>query len=389
MHTDLATGTLIDYGVARFENISSTLKYFDRVGVEAASDFLPSFSNQTTYIDFSTGETLPGFNPSGNLTASGVPIAQWPYLAWGKVLPDPVPSDLYSTFEDFLVKYSLQDIAFTLNLIWAGPNPLDIPLINVVGGTGLAEIRNSEPGGSVRIVGGNNQLYAQAIKFIRTEDLLFNSTVVFATRSTKGVELIVQGPEGSTTIRAKQLLVTIPPMMDTMSPFDIDSRESEVFGTFSAVGIWEATYKVPQLPLGISYVDATDYRPYNLTPTFGTFQLVPTAVDGLYTGWFNGKLSMTDDEAITASLKSVSDLIRFVTGSDAGPVPEIVAYKRVAPWRPSMNAEAVKNGTWAKMYDLQGYRNTWYNGVIFTPGGPQIWNYTETVLLPKILASLM
>ena len=53
--------------------------------------------------------------------------------------------------------------------------------------------------------------------------------------------------------------------------------------------------------------------------------------------------------------------------------------------RLGMLADAIRKGTWAKMYALQGHRNTWYNGAMFMPASHQEWNYTETVLLPRML----
>ena len=189
---------------------------------------------------------------------------------------------------------------------------------------------------------------------------------------------------------AKQLLVTIPTLSDNMVPFDLDAEEQSIFETFSAAGFWIAVFRVPGLPRGVQYVDATTYRPYNMSPTFGLSRLLPASVDDLYTGFFNGEYDTADDDALAAAVDSIISMTEAVTGVPvpADEKPTVVEWKRVTPWRPVMAANAIRDGTWAEMYALQGHRNTWYNGVIFNPGGPQIWNYTETVLLPQMLASL-
>lgn len=156
---DPFSGVPIDYGVHRFQNLSSTFRFFDRVGVESASDFIPNYYNETVYLDFNAGEILNGFNPGSDWNSYGESIQQYPYLTWGKELPDPVPSDLYLPFSDFVEKYSVQDIVFNLNAIWGGVDMLTVPALDIISGIGLTEIANQEPGRSVRIVGGNEQLY--------------------------------------------------------------------------------------------------------------------------------------------------------------------------------------------------------------------------------------
>ncbi|KAK7958262.1 amine oxidase- flavin-containing superfamily [Apiospora saccharicola] len=314
-----------------------------------------------------------------------LPLEQYPYLTWGKRLPDPVPSDLYLAFGEY-IKYSLQSIAYSLNSIWGGVDEPTVPTLNVIAGTGLTEIANQQVGGSFRV------LYLKALEQIRKEDILFNSTVAAASRtSSHGIRLVARdGSGGNTTVVAKQLLVTIPTLAENMAPFDLDVRERGIFGTLSAVGFWIAVFRVPGLVPNVQYAHATTYRPYNMSAEFGLYRLLPTPVKDLYTGFFNGHYDMTDDEAVSMAVKSLTAVAQAVTGAAVLPddqLPSLVVWKRVTPWRPVMTADAIKNRTWDQMYALQAHRNTWYNSMLFTPGGPQLWNYTETVLLPQILAA--
>jgi hypothetical protein len=80
-----------------------------------------------------------------------------------------------------------------------------------------------------------------------------------------------------------------------------------------------------------------------MTSKFTTLRLLPTSVDNLYTGYFKSNYSTTIEEALASTGNTISGLVYSVTGSSE-PAPEIVAYERVTPWRPGMNAEAVKNG---------------------------------------------
>lgn len=392
-YTDPESGTTIEYGVQAYQNVPTTVDFLDRLGLPGDNNSVPwgSFFNQTQYVDFTTGQTLTDFKPSEDIWSSNDykdPLLQFPYLVWGKELPKPVPQELSQPFSDFIEKYQIGDVAFGLNSVWAGKDILSSPTLNVIGDTGLVDIANWQPGGSVRVIGGNEKVYTRAREIIGPQNILFDSTVSSASRSSKGVRLTVKTPTGSTTIVAKQLLVTIPTLADDMRPFRPDQQEKNIFQAFSAVSIWVAIIRIPGLPKGVSFVNANLSRPYNMTPVYGEYRLLPTAVDNLYTTYFNAETSATDEEAMEAGVESVTSLVQGVTGVQTlseDMRPSIVSFSRVARWRPGMSADAIRKGTWAKMYALQGHRNTWYNGAMFMPASHQTWNYTETVLLPRML----
>lgn len=136
----------------------------------------------------------------------------------------------------------------------------------------------------------------------------------------------------------------------------------------------------------MAYESATQERPYRLASEYGVFWLLPTSVEDLYTGYFNGDLSMSDDNALKMAMKSLRTVSKSIRGKEpTGKYkPEIMQWKRVTPWRPVMTAKAIKDRAWDGLYDLQGHRRTWYNSLLFMPGAPQLWNYTETELLPRI-----
>jgi hypothetical protein len=76
----------------------------------------PHTSSQ--FVDFATGKQLSNFTTGTNFTPYVAQVAQYPYLSWTSDLPNPVPSDLYLSFGDFVKKYSLQDLAYTLYSIF-------------------------------------------------------------------------------------------------------------------------------------------------------------------------------------------------------------------------------------------------------------------------------
>jgi hypothetical protein len=79
----------------------------------------------------------------------------------------------------------------------------------------------------------NGELYVKALEVLGS-DALLRSTEVDAQRPFNGshVRLVVQTPTGSKLIQASKLLVTIPPLVQNMLPFDLSTEEQNLFEKF-------------------------------------------------------------------------------------------------------------------------------------------------------------
>ncbi|KAI8632685.1 hypothetical protein F5Y19DRAFT_491332 [Xylariaceae sp. FL1651] len=396
VYTDPNTNTTIDFGSQAFQNIPATQRYMKRLNLKTDDNFVPwgAFFNQSKYFNFNEGKEIVGFEPLDNIWTQqnyNDSLQPYPELQWGKELKSPVPEELYLPFGEFVKKHGLENIIFGLNNVYTGDNILEQPTLNVISDSGLAEIRNWLPGGALRVVTGNGQVYRKAVDVIGPNNILFESTVTKAVRGNHGASLWVKTPKGTKHIIAKRLLVTIPTIAEDMEPFGIDAHERKIFSSFSAKSLWIGIFRIPNLPDAVSYVNADAGRPYNLTPVYGDYRILPTAIDGLYTTYFNGNTTTSDEEAIASALNSVSYMVKGLKGVSQlakSEKPEVVITKRVYRWTPGMHADAIKRGMWDKMYALQGTKSTWYTGATFMPGSHQLWNYTDTVLVPEILSSI-
>ena len=116
-YTDPGTNDTVDYGVQIFHNLDSVRAYFARFDIPLQTAVLDSPGTVTEYVDFRTGEVVPGFtapDPSAAFAAYGAQVAKYPYLETGFDLPDPLPADLLLPFGEFVEKYNLAALVPTL-----------------------------------------------------------------------------------------------------------------------------------------------------------------------------------------------------------------------------------------------------------------------------------
>ena len=69
--------------------------------------------------------------------------------------------------------------------------------------------------------------------------------------------------------------------------------------------------------------------------------------------------------------------------------PELIEYYSHAPYFLQVSADEIKKGFYSKLYALQGQRNTYWTGAAWrVQDSSEIWKYTDTQVLPKLLAGL-
>ena len=172
----------------------------------------------TVYADFQTGQQVTGVKASNNYTAYAAQLAKYPYLPYSWNLPSPVPSDLLLPFGEFVAKYDLQDVAYSLFLDGEGfDNFLNELTVNILKFVDESFLDTAVPGGSLVPPDHNNgAIYTQATAQLGS-DVLLSSIVVDAqrpSRSGSGVSLVVQTPSGKKLIQASKLLISMPPLLE-------------------------------------------------------------------------------------------------------------------------------------------------------------------------------
>ena len=388
-HTNTYTvpddGTKIDYGVMAFWNTSAVIDFFARFDVPLAPLSFPG-ATTTVYADFETGESLPSFNESADLSAYIEQLDKYPYLLEGWELPSPVPEDLLLPFGEFVEKYSLQDIAYALYnspSIGGVGNILDQLTVTVFKGINHSYLEELKGAGVTSANHDNHEVYDKALAELGS-DVLLDSTVVAMDRPTNSsdVRIVVQTPTGNKLIVASQILVTIPQTLDNMTPFDLDQREQSLLEQLDNTAYYCGLVSSTGLPAGYGYVNAAADTPYNIPVFPAMYHISPTAVDGIYSFWYGA-----DSDLAEADIKDDISVTIQRLGNSSTVEPEFVAYSSHTPFNLHVPADAIDDGFYNSLNKLQGYRNTWYTGQLFTPSAGPLWVFTQE-LLPKITAAI-
>ncbi|ROW06286.1 hypothetical protein VPNG_08051 [Cytospora leucostoma] len=388
---DPDTGTPIDYGVQAFWNLTVALDYFDRFDIPLV-DF--SFANsETKYADFDTGQFLPNFTYSFNLSTYAEQLDKFPDLAYSWDLPYPVPDELLSSFGDFITKYGLEDQVWGMHTILDGvANPADIleaVTLNIFKWLDEGYIAGAE--GADKITQKpdhyNAELYEKALAELQTDDsVLLNSTVIAANRqcprSSQGVCVAVQTDEGHKLILAKKLLISIPPVPWNMEPFGLDSNEEALFQKWSYSGYYTGLLNNSGLDPNVTYYNTGANTTYNLPTLPGTYFFEPTNVEGITMYWYAGPDLLSQEEVET----DVLEQLRRITSETQD--PDFIAFGDHSPFKLVVGVDDIANGFYRDLKALQGEKNTWYTGAAFaTHNSVELWNFTSS-LIPDILESL-
>ncbi|KAJ6033806.1 hypothetical protein N7444_011577 [Penicillium canescens] len=394
--TDPKTGMPYELGVEAFLDYGNATQFFARfnVSVQASEQELVN----TRYAEFSTGKFVKYTSP----TAAEQLAAFQKYVELcekyeGMMLPglwnfptaDNIPEDLLLNFGDFARKYEIEAAVPT---IW------DISAV----GLGQLEtqptfyVMQSFPAPLARVYTGkartlyvashrNQEIYDRVSETLG-DDVLYSSTVVNAKRTPNGVSIIAKGTDGhQTEIRAKRLLIAIPPTVPNLSPFKLDKRNSTAYTQAYAGGVVASN-----LPLNTTIINSAPRNWLGL-PDLSLLQ------------WYKNldspdryhKVMMFGNETLDSdgSKALVEQSYRQLVG--AGSLPE--ASGKGLEWlhfqyHGSVNIRAsledLKAGFIQEMYSLQGHLSTWYTGAawsaqLHTP----TWAFSDSVI-PRLVEGL-
>ncbi|KAM0329403.1 hypothetical protein ACHAQA_004710 [Verticillium albo-atrum] len=384
---DPATGAPIDYGVQAYIVNNQTQQFFGRFDVALNATGQSPFP--TTVVDFKTGLVVPNAT-APDITQLLVPLVAYltavaPYtgLAQGYYdITQPVPEALLQPFGQFVAENNLSDV---LQLVWQFAhgvgNLLETPTLYVLQNFGLPHILGLQSGFAYAPA-GNQQLYDRAAAFLG-RDVLFSSRVVSSKRTASGVTAVVQTPKGKKTIRAKKLLITIPPTRRNLAPFDLDRDERAVFGRFQDIPYHVGVVRGSSLPTPANFynVDLTAAPAFLPTTPF-VFRLETVGVPGYQTVKVIGEANNAKARAL--ALEAAATVGTAVSGS-AGK-PELAAWGQHRDLQLHVSTEDVKAGFYGRLYGLQGKRSTFYTGNAWASDySPLLWAYTEERVLPRLL----
>jgi hypothetical protein len=357
----------------------------------------------TRYADFSTGnfvnytsptaaEQLAAFQKYAEL-AEKYEDMMLPGL-WNFPTAGNIPEDLLLNFGDFARKYGIEaavptiwDIsAVALGQLETQPTfyvmqTFPAPLARVYTGKGR----------TLYVASHRNQDIYDRVSDTLGKDVLYSSTVVNATRTSNGVSIIAKGADGhQTEIRAKRLLIAIPPTVPNLTPFKLDKKERSVLDKTTYTQAYAGGVVSSNLPLNTTIINSAsaNWLDFPDLSLLQWYKNVDTP-DRYHKVMMFGNETLNSD----ASKALVEQSYRQLVG--AGTLPE--ASGKGLEWlhfadHGSVNIRAsledLKAGFIQELYSLQGHLSTWYTGAawsaqLHTP----TWAFSDSVI-PRLVEGL-
>lgn len=397
-YTDPDTGTPLNMGVVIYHDLPIVRDYFGRLGVELQQADLGG--GRTEYYDFSTGNAVPGFSlPDQESLESALERygeilgERYPNISLAYDLPDPVPDELVEPYGDFIVKHRLQAIVNLVNGIagangnlWERPALYGIkvfsPMLLQAFGQGFINAAS----------GDNRDLYRAAEALLGDENVIRSASVRKVERGGKGVEVMVDSPEGKLVIKAKKLLVAIPPTTKSLEAtgMGLTTSESLLFSQFKGFLYGSAVVTHPGVNASISLVNVGTDNPYNLLSQPGAFNYHTEPGTNKIKAYYGG----TEDDA-NMKEEEIKRLIRGEldklerAGNIGEGSAEFFFFVNHSPYHVHVTPEAVSKGFYRDLYDLEGQTNTFWTGAAFVDQDSSlIWSWSEEYLLPLMRESL-
>lgn len=389
---DPASGQTTDVGVLYYHNISVVTNFAAYLDVPLEPVALLS-SQQQVYVDFTTSAVVPqsAISSLGELVPAFAKyyqlLSQYGYLQSGFHLPSPVPEDLYSTWSDFITKYNLTGLAFTVDSFNQGwVDILNMPALYVLKGFGQLLLDSFISGYEVRTAGHNNQeLFVAAAAKLGTSSVLTSSTVKHIHRSKIGVRMVVDTPAGVRQIQAKKLLITAPPLLSNLEPImRLSNDEVQIFKQFSCGYYWNAIVAETGLPDDLSLYGVGTGNQYYIADQPGMLTVIPSDLPGYHRVYFGSPSAKSDGQVskdLLAALRRASTSLGY--NSSRASVPYIRSH---APYHCTVSADQIKGGFYDRLQALQGRSSTFYTGATFQAhDSGSIWLFTENEILPQLL----
>ncbi|KAI1084746.1 FAD/NAD(P)-binding domain-containing protein [Whalleya microplaca] len=375
-----SSGVRVNYGPSNFQNNTAVVDWFSRFDIPVVQYEQPGVGDK--YADFSTGKELAnGTLPNPDFGAYLEVLAKFPYLEDYSHLPDPIPEDLLLSFGEFVEKYNLQSVAYTIaQFATSNGNVFEQPALYILKVADTSYIQGMINSEALAPATYDTQSVFQKAQEDLGSDALLSSTVSNATRSNTGISLVVNTPNGQNLIKASKLLVTAPPKVDNLKPLDLDQRESDIFSKFQSKTFYSVLLNQTGLAKGFRYYNAkpTPGDTYNV-PSLPVLQFIWATKDvDTYWAWYSCVTELPD---ATVKANIIKDFQTLAPGSS----PQIVVFSNAGPSGLGVTSDEIKNGFYKDLLSLQGYRNTWYTGSAWVSDhSAGLWNYTNYELVPKL-----
>ncbi|KAJ6561813.1 hypothetical protein B0H19DRAFT_1142690 [Mycena capillaripes] len=404
------TNTTFDYGVVEFANISVVNNYFADMGV-ALGPF-GSGGGTTEYAKLNGGDatattTVPSSVSWSNATNVALALEGYlaqsakyaPFLTNGYDLPDPVPEELLMPWGAFARKHGIEAFDYSVFSRAQGcGNMLAQPALFVLKYFVLFDVQvvaGIQPAFISTAAHNNHALYDAALARLQAgangSAVALSSNVTRITRSASSLSVSVSTPGGAKTVHAKKLVIAIPPTLPNLMSLGLDLTPNEraLSAQFNNSYYWDMVIAGTGIPDNL-FIDAVDFAAPDAIPAQpGLYGVGSAGVDGLAVAYFGSPHYMSDAQVKAETVAALGRLARANGWGNGTLAPEFVGFHNHAPFLLTVDVEAVRGGFYRRLNALQGVKNTWWTGAAWqTQDSSLIWNFTETVVLPKLLESL-
>ncbi|KAJ7219024.1 hypothetical protein B0H12DRAFT_325879 [Mycena haematopus] len=406
------TKTTFDYGVISFANISVVNEYFAHMGI-ALAPLVYHAGSTIEYAKLNGGDatattTVPSNVSWGNATNVALALEGYlalstkyaPFLTNGYTnLPDPIPEELLMPWGDLARKYDIEAFDYTLfSFIQGSGNMLAQPALYVLKYFVLFDVQilaGIQPSFLTTAAQDNHALYDAALTRLQAggngSAVAVSSNVTRIVRSSSSVSVSVTTPEGAKTVNAKELVIAIPPTLSNLESLGLDltANERALSAQFNNSYYWDMVIAGTGIPDNIS-VSAVDFAAPDAIPALpGLYAVSSANVDGLAEAYFGSPHYVSDAQVKAETVAALGRLAHANGWSNATSAPEFLGFHNHAPFLLTVDVDAVRSGFYRRLNALQGVKNTWWTGAAWqTQDSSLIWNFTETVVLPKLLESL-
>lgn len=358
------------------EDIPIIRDFFQRLNSPLAP-FKPTDFGKPKYYDFTDKVALSNHTRSTIENDYVAVLDKYPFLDDLNNLPDNVPEELLLTWPEFAEKQNLSSGSAEAGLLWpATPgNPLDTTALAIFNDGNHIEVAGNT-GEAVRSATHYNaQIYDNALAELK-EHVLLESSIVAAQRGSSrkdGVRLVAKTPSGRKLIKAKQLIIAMPPVLDNTKYFGLDQQEQSILGKLSGKHYYAGVVNNTGLDAGVAYTNVGQNTPYHVASLPGVVEIAGAASPGYFFYWYNSVDPQTQEEIEAATRSTIVE-------------PAFQDFVDFSPFHLSPPTSEIADGWYGKMKGLQGHRNTWYISSLFVVGSTQIRNNTRN-MLPDIISA--
>ena len=387
-YIDPSTKTPIDIGVVIFKETTIVRNFFDRFHIPLTTADL-SVPGTTNYIDFRTGKPVLGAVPTSTPAEQAAAFEKYkaqlskhPYLTSGYHLPNPIPPDLLIPFGLFVEKYNLAALIPIISLFTEGfGDLLNVPSLYILSYIDAELLNYIFANKFLTTAAHDNNLLYSAVQNLLGHSVFLNTHVSSVSRNaTDPAILQLSGPSGTTLIRAKRILVAFPQLLSNFAGWDLDSREHSIFSRFNATGWYTGLLRHSGILNNLTLQNAASEPGFHLPVLPGVYNFYPSPVPGLLNVKY-GTIAAQPLSEIKSAILATLDKLRAAGAIPKGGKTELPVLRSHTPYELRVSVSDIRAGFYDRLYQLQGYRDTFYTGAAFQRHqSALIWAYTDGLL---------